>query len=168
MSRRKSNPRVGSDFEDFLRREDHLEEATAVAIKRVLAWEIQRAMDSAGVSQAEMARRMKTSRAVVRRLLDDGDPSVTLATISRAALALGKQVRLTLAAGTAHSGMPWSQRIPLKPVRLHRRGPVTVREIEAAIADRPRLVAKARARAALTEDRALRLAVAETRAARRR
>ena len=56
------------------------------------------AMDSAGVSQAEMARRMKTSRAVVRRLLDDSDPSVTLATISRAALALGKQVRLKLAA----------------------------------------------------------------------
>jgi hypothetical protein len=43
-----------------------------------------------------------------------------------------------------------------------------VREIEAAIAKRPRLVAKARARAALTEDRALRLAVAATRAARRR
>jgi len=98
MSRRKSNSRIGSDFEKFLRDEGRLEEATAVAIKRVLAWEIQRAMDSAGVSQAEMARRMKTSRALVRRLLDDDDPSVTLATISRAALALGKQVRLKLAA----------------------------------------------------------------------
>jgi hypothetical protein len=51
-------PRIGSDFEDFLRDESRLQEATAVAIKRVLAWEIQRAMDSAGVSQAEMARRM--------------------------------------------------------------------------------------------------------------
>ena len=98
MTKRKTHPRVGSDFEDFLRDEGRLEEATTVAIKRVLAWEIQRAMDSAGVSQAEMARRMKTSRAVVRRLLDDSDPSVTLATISRAALALGKQVRLKLAA----------------------------------------------------------------------
>ena len=98
MTKRKTHPRVGSDFEDFLKDEGRLEEATAVAIKRVLAWEIQRAMDSAGVSQAEMARRMKTSRAVVRRLLDDSDPSVTLATISRAALALSKQVRLKLAA----------------------------------------------------------------------
>jgi len=35
---------------------------------------------------------------VVRRLLDDSDPSVTLATISRAALALGKQVTFKLAA----------------------------------------------------------------------
>jgi len=98
MTKRKAHPRIGGDFEDFLRDEGRLEESTAIAIKRVLAWEIQRAMDSAGVSQAEMARRMKTSRAVVRRLLDDSDPSVTLATISRAALALGKQVRLKLAA----------------------------------------------------------------------
>ena len=98
MTKRKSNPRVGSDFEEYLQEEGRLQEATAVAIKRVLAWEIQRAMESAGVSQAEMARRMKTSRAVVRRLLDDSDPSVTLATISRAAIALGKQVKLKLAA----------------------------------------------------------------------
>ncbi len=55
-------------------------------------------MQAAGVSQAEMARRMKTSRALVRRLLDDKDSSVTLATISRAALALGKQVEFKLAA----------------------------------------------------------------------
>jgi antitoxin HicB len=98
MKKRKSHPRVGSDFEDFLKEEGRLEEATAVAIKRVLAWEIQRAMEAAGISQAEMARRMKTSRAVVRRLLDAKDPSVTLVTISRAALALGKQVELRLAA----------------------------------------------------------------------
>lgn len=98
MTKRKSHPRVGSDFENFLRQEGRLEEAAAVSIKRVLAWQIQRAMDSAGISQAEMARRMKTSRAVVRRLLDEKDPSITLATISRAAVALGKQVELRLAA----------------------------------------------------------------------
>lgn len=96
--KRKANPRVGSDFEDFLREEGRLEEATAVAIKRVLAWEIQRAMAADGVTQAEMARRMKTSRAVVRRLLDAEDSSVTLATISRAATALGRQIELKLAA----------------------------------------------------------------------
>ncbi len=82
-----------SRFEDFLRDDGRLEEATAIAIKRVLAWEIQRAMQAAGVTQAEMARRMKTSRAAVRRLLDDKDPSVTLATISRA------QTRYTTADG---------------------------------------------------------------------
>ena len=89
---------VGSSFEDFLREDGRLEEATAIALKRVLAWEIQQAMDKMNVSQAEMARRMQTSRAAVRRLLDTDDPSVTLTTISRAANALGKNVVLKLAA----------------------------------------------------------------------
>jgi transcriptional regulator with XRE-family HTH domain len=75
-----------------------LEEATALAIKRVLAWEFEQAMKEANVSQAEMARRMNTSRAVIRRLLDASDPSITLATISKAATALGKSLRLKLAA----------------------------------------------------------------------
>lgn len=96
--KRKRQSHVGSKLEDFLREEGRLEEATAVAIKRVLAWEIQRAMEADGISQAEMARRMKTSRAVVRRLLDAEDSSVTLATISRAATALGRQIELKLAA----------------------------------------------------------------------
>jgi predicted XRE-type DNA-binding protein len=89
---------VGSDFEDFLREEGRLEEATAIALKRVIAWEIQRTMAKMNVSQAEMARRMHTSRAVIRRLLDSDDPSVTLNTISKAANALGRTVILKLAA----------------------------------------------------------------------
>ena len=55
-------------------------------------------MEKANVSQAEMARRMRTSRAVIRRLLDEDDPSITLSTISKAANALGKNLRLKLAA----------------------------------------------------------------------
>ena len=89
---------VGSDFEDFLREEGRLEEATAIALKRVIAWEIAQAMEKLNVSQAEMARRMHTSRAVIRRLLDRDDPSVTLTTISKAANALGKSVVVKLAA----------------------------------------------------------------------
>jgi antitoxin HicB len=98
MTRKKANLHIGSDFEDFLREEGRLEEATALAIKRVLAWEFEQAMRKANVSQAEMARRMNTSRAVIRRLLDASDPSITLATISRAATALGRSVHLRLAA----------------------------------------------------------------------
>ena len=37
MARKKRNPHVGGDFEDFLAEEGQLEGATAVAIKRVLA-----------------------------------------------------------------------------------------------------------------------------------
>jgi antitoxin HicB len=98
MPAKKRNPHIGSSFEDFLREEGRLEESTALALKRVLAWEFQRAMTDANVSQAEMARRMQTSRAVIRRLLDENDPSITLSTISKAATALGKNLRLKLAA----------------------------------------------------------------------
>ncbi len=98
MARKKRNPHVGSRFEEFLAEDGRLEAATALAVKRVLAWELERAMKQGNVSQAELARRMKTSRAVVHRLLDADDPSVTLATISRAAVALGRSIRVKLAA----------------------------------------------------------------------
>jgi DNA-binding Xre family transcriptional regulator len=98
MARKKTNPHVGSNFEDFLREDGRLGEATALAVKRVLAWELQKAMKQQHMSKAELARRMKTSRAVIHRLLDENDPSVTLATITRAATVLGRSVRLKLAA----------------------------------------------------------------------
>jgi len=98
MARKRTNPHVGSDFEEFLAEEGRLQESTALATKRVLAWEIERVMRETNVSKAELARRMKTSRAVVHRLLDATDLSVTLTTISRAAAALGRRVRVGLAA----------------------------------------------------------------------
>ena len=98
VARKAKRKHIGSDFEDFLREEGRLEDATAIALKRVIAWEIQRAMEKLNVSQAELARRMHTSRAVIRRLLDADDPSVTLITISKAANALGKNVVVKLAA----------------------------------------------------------------------
>jgi antitoxin HicB len=98
MARKKANRHIGSDFEDFLREEGTLESSTVHAIKRVFAWQLLQAMKESRVSQAELARRMKTSRAVVHRLLNETDPSVTLSTISKAAAALGRSVQLQLAA----------------------------------------------------------------------
>jgi predicted XRE-type DNA-binding protein len=93
---KRKNPHVGSDFEDYLDEKGSLDESTALALKRVLAWEIAQAMKKANISQAELARRMKTSRAVVHRLLKEDDPSVTLSTISRAGAALGRGVKLRI------------------------------------------------------------------------
>lgn len=98
MARRRKNAHVGSSFESYLAEQGDLEVATTLAIKRVLAWELTRAMRAGRVSRAELARRMRTSRAVVHRLLDESDPSVTLATISRAATALGRSVRVRIGA----------------------------------------------------------------------
>ena len=72
------------------------EAAIALGLKRELAADLARALKKAGLSQSELARRMRTSRAVVHRLLKADDPSVTLATLSRAAVALGRKVKVTL------------------------------------------------------------------------
>jgi antitoxin HicB len=95
---KKRNKHIGGDFESYLSEQGRLEEVTSLAIKHVLSWELLQAMKRAKVSKADLARRMKTSRAVVHRLLDANDISVTLSTISRAATALGKTVQLRLAA----------------------------------------------------------------------
>jgi antitoxin HicB len=89
---------LGNNFDDFLKKERLYEGCTVRALKRVLAWQIAEAMKAEGVTKAELARRMKTSRAVLDRLLDGKNPSVTLGTISRAASALGRRIRLELAA----------------------------------------------------------------------
>jgi DNA-binding Xre family transcriptional regulator len=89
---------IGSKFDDFLKAEGIYEGTTARALKRVIAWQIAEAMKAEGMTKTELARRMKTSRAVLDRLLDAKNPAVTLSTISRAASALGRRIRLELAA----------------------------------------------------------------------
>ena len=89
---------IGGDFDDFLREEGILEDAEAVAAKRVIAFQISQEMERAHVSHTELARRMKTSRSSVERLLDPTNASVTLSTLERAASAVGKRLRVQLTA----------------------------------------------------------------------
>ena len=89
---------IGGDFDDFLREEGILEDAEAVAAKRVIAFQISQEMERAHVSHTELARRMKTSRSSVERLLDPTNASVPLSTLERAASAVGKRLRVQLTA----------------------------------------------------------------------
>jgi len=96
---RKRNPRDGGSFDDFLRAEGLLEDAHAHAIKAVLAWQMAEAMKARRLSKSKMARRLKTSRTQIDRLLDPDNDGVTLGTLGRAARLLGKRVRLELVDG---------------------------------------------------------------------
>ncbi|MBK8048451.1 MAG: XRE family transcriptional regulator [Anaerolineales bacterium] len=87
---------LGSDLDDFLAEEGILVEAKAVAAKRVVAFQIQRLMEEQQLSKAEMARRMKTSRAAVDRLLDPESEAATLITLEKAASALGRRLQVSL------------------------------------------------------------------------
>jgi len=93
-----TNKHIGGDFDEFLRSEGILEDAEAVAAKRVIAFQISQEMERADISQAELARRMKTSRSSVERLLDPTNQSVTLSTLERAATAVGKRLKIYLTA----------------------------------------------------------------------
>lgn len=88
---------IGSSFDDFLKEEAILEETTAVALKRVIAWQIAAEMKTQHLTKTALAKRMHTSRAALNRLLDDEDASLTLTTLASAAAALGKKVHLQLA-----------------------------------------------------------------------
>ena len=87
---------VGSNFDDFLREEGLLVQAEAVAIKRVLAYQIAGAMKRKKLTKAELAKLMGTSRAQLDRLLDPENPSVTLQSLGRAAFVLGKRLTVEM------------------------------------------------------------------------
>ena len=89
--------KIGSPFDDFLKEEGIYEEVSARAIKRVLARQLDALMVDQKITKAELARRMKTSRAQLDRLLDPQNASVTLATLTRAAHAVGRNLRVELA-----------------------------------------------------------------------
>jgi len=58
----------GSGFADFLGEEGLLEDAQAVAIKRVIARQLDQLMKQQAISKVELARRMNTSRAAHQAL----------------------------------------------------------------------------------------------------
>jgi antitoxin HicB len=100
MKARKSKTRTdhnGSTFDRFLEQEGIREEVEALAIKRVLAWQLEQAMQEQRKTKQAMAKQLHTSRSQLDRLLDPQNVSVTLDTITRAARALGKRVIIRVA-----------------------------------------------------------------------
>jgi antitoxin HicB len=92
----KKKGRIGSSFDEFLKEQGIYEEVTARAIKRVIARQLDALMHDQGLTKSSLAKRMKTSRAQLDRLLDPNNESVTLDTLTRAAQAVGRQLRMEL------------------------------------------------------------------------
>jgi antitoxin HicB len=94
---RKRRDHSGSTFDSFLEEEGIREEVEAVAIKRVLAWQLQQAMQEQQKTKQAMAKQLRTSRSQLDRLLNPRNVSVTLDTIARAARVLGKRLIIRVA-----------------------------------------------------------------------
>ena len=92
----KKNIHRGADLRDFLRQEAALEEVESRALKQALALRLTELLREKRVTKSAMASRMRTSRASLDRVLDTGNTSITLATLERAARALGHKVRIEL------------------------------------------------------------------------
>ena len=99
----KSNKHIGSSFESFLEEEGIFEEVNVAAIKSVIAHHLREHMSSNHITQTEMAKKLKTSRSGLQRLLDPENYSVTLLTLDRAASVLGKKINIHLVS------TPWSK-----------------------------------------------------------
>jgi antitoxin HicB len=98
MKKRKSRSSVhsGSSFDSFLEEEGILEEVEAVAIKRVIAWQLAQAMKAENLTKKMLAERLGTSRSQLDRLLDPENSAVHLQTIAKAARAVGKRLRVEM------------------------------------------------------------------------
>ena len=96
---RKGNLHIGSDFDAFLTEEGLYDEAQAIAVKRVLAHELEAGMQKAQLTKTAMAKRMGTTRAQLDRLLNPDNPATTLQTLVKAAGAVGKRVKISLVNG---------------------------------------------------------------------
>jgi hypothetical protein len=100
----------GSSFEAYLEEEGIRGEVEAVAIKRVLAWQLAEEMRRLSKTKKTMARELHTSRSQLDRLLDPHNVSVSLATMTRAAHVLGKSLtvhlgtRKTITKGRSYGG----------------------------------------------------------------
>jgi len=85
------NPRRGGSLDAFLKEEGIYGQVVAQAEKEILAWKLQSAMKEKKLTVSALAKRMRTSRAAINRILDPANPSITLGTLEKAALVLGKR-----------------------------------------------------------------------------
>jgi hypothetical protein len=92
----RKNPHIGSSFDSWLDEEAIREEVTAAAIKAVIGRQLVSEMKKKKITKQRMAALMKTSRAQLDRLLDPKNESVTLGTLTRAAQAVGRNLRMEL------------------------------------------------------------------------
>ena len=90
------NKHIGSDFDDFLREDGILGEVESVAVKRVIAYQLEEEMKRRHITKLKMAEQMHTSRSSVDRLFDPENNSVTLLTLNKAAAVLGKKLKIEL------------------------------------------------------------------------
>lgn len=92
----KKNKHIGSSLDDFLQDNDITVDVEAMAARKVFALQMAQAIERKHLTKAEVARKMHTTRAVVDRMLDPHNPSLTFKTAAKATAALGMKLKVEL------------------------------------------------------------------------
>jgi DNA-binding Xre family transcriptional regulator len=87
---------TGQTFDQFLQEDGIYEEVQLMALKKTISHQIKMLLHKENIKKSELAQRMGTSRSSLDRLLRDESSNVTLNTINKAALVLGKRVDISL------------------------------------------------------------------------
>lgn len=90
------NKHIGGNFDDYLKEDGMLAEVEATATKRVIAYQIMKMMKRKKMNKSRLASQMGTSRSALERLLEPENVSVTLLTLEKVALALGRKLKVQL------------------------------------------------------------------------
>jgi antitoxin HicB len=91
-----NNKHIGSDFNDFLKEDGIYEETNDIAIKRVIAYQLEQEMKAQSITKTKMAEMMNTSCAVINRLLNPDNSSLTLHTLESETTVLGKRLNISI------------------------------------------------------------------------
>lgn len=89
-------PNIGTPFESWRDKDVVFAQTSIGPIKRALARQVAAAMAQDGLTRTQMARRMGTSRGTLDRLLNAEIESISLATLQKAAAAVGRKLYLDL------------------------------------------------------------------------
>ena len=90
------NKHVGTSFDDFLEEEGILATTEIEAVKRVIAYLLQKQIDNKLITKTALAALLGTSRSGLDRILDPDNTSITLHTLAKAAEATGKKIHISL------------------------------------------------------------------------
>ena len=85
---------IGSNFDEFLKEENLLQESEAIAIKRVIAYALEQKIKEDNISINRLAKELETSRTAISRILAPENTSITLNTIEKVAKYVGKRIVL--------------------------------------------------------------------------
>jgi hypothetical protein len=92
---KKKNPHWGTTLDAFLDEEGIREAVKVEALTRVVARQLDQEMKRRGITKAQLAEQMNTSRAQVDRILK-AKGNVTVDSLQRAARLVGRELRLEL------------------------------------------------------------------------